>query len=223
MVETRKETSAWKEKFLLWMVAVYKNIFRILFTVLHRGHTGIHWTHWSVHWSTAKKGILPQDWVMWQQSKMDSFSLSAGVPRRSQDQMLHFCLRYIFPKMYPNGLPTPLPHRKSWKVWKPSLVAKHSCRRGNFQDSSKRLLTLKGQDNVRWERDEGKSNLTVGQFPDGYVQLKHTLCFWGLSLYFSHHCASPTLQCNKKLKPLLFKYPPHNELHYPSYFQGSLS
>lgn len=77
MVEIRKETSAWREKFLLWMVAVSEKIFRILFTILHQYPTGVYWSALVV---TVKKGILPQDWVTWQQSKMDSFPLSAGLP-----------------------------------------------------------------------------------------------------------------------------------------------
>lgn len=150
---------------------------------------------------------------------MDSFTLSAGVPMWAADQVPHVCLRHIFPKMYPNAFPIPPLHRKSCKVWKPSLVAKHSCRGWIFQDPSKRSLTLKGQENVWWERREGKRwwQSHSGTIPcRGIAQLKVWACF-------SHYCASPTLHYKKKLKPLLFKYPPHDELHYPSYFQGFLS
>lgn len=45
----------------------------------------------------------------------------------------------------------------------------------------------------------------------------------GPSVCFSHFCVSPSMHYNKGLKSLLFKYPPHDKLHYPQYFQGFLS
>lgn len=212
MVEIRKETSAWREKFLLWMVAVSEKIFRILFTILHQYPTGVYWSALVV---TVKKVFCLRTGSRGSRAKWIHSLWVLGC----QCELTTRCPTFVsarLPKDAPQCISHPTSAQKILQSLKTISCGKAIVQKRRLPGLLKKTTGIEGTDNMWWERHEGKR---WWQPHSGTIPCR-VCSAQGLSLCFSQHSASPALHYKKKLKPLLFKYPPHDELHYPSYFQG---